>query len=180
MRFKKYVCTSDKAIKDKWNPCGCLYEWHPGTEFGEEGCVHCGMPHENTVWYNLYLMMPYWLRQNHIRNLRRSIRHFYQRRTRGFDDSDLWNLDCTIGNFVAPRLRAFIDQYGDKAVPSGLAGGSLEERSQEWIAVLEKIHEAFRLMKEDDWDTVEDWEKQKRTIAEGLELFKEWHRAIWD
>lgn len=34
----------------------------------------------------------------------------YQRRTRGFDDTELWNLDSTIVKFILPRLKVFRDQ----------------------------------------------------------------------
>lgn len=41
------------------------------------------------------------------RNVRRSLLFWWQRRTRGWDDSDTWNLDSTIAEFVLPRLRRF-------------------------------------------------------------------------
>ena len=30
-----------------------------------------------------------------------------QRRKRGFDDSELWSLDCTIAKFILPRLKRY-------------------------------------------------------------------------
>lgn len=35
----------------------------------------------------------------------RTLKAWYQRRTRGFADSDLWNLDSEIFEFAAPRIR---------------------------------------------------------------------------
>jgi len=32
-----------------------------------------------------------------------------QRKERGFDDSELWSLDCTIANFIIPRLEKFYE-----------------------------------------------------------------------
>ena len=33
-----------------------------------------------------------------------------QRLTRGFDDTEMWSLDCTIAEFIAPRLKVFLEQ----------------------------------------------------------------------
>ena len=41
---------------------------------------------------------------------RNTIKFWWQRKTRGFDDSDLWSLDNTIMKFVLPRLKAFRDK----------------------------------------------------------------------
>lgn len=35
------------------------------------------------------------------------LRFWWQRRTRGWDDSELWSLDYTIAKFALPRLRGF-------------------------------------------------------------------------
>lgn len=43
----------------------------------------------------------YWI------NIKRKAKFFYQRRTRGWDDSDTWSLDYTIAKFVLPRLKRF-------------------------------------------------------------------------
>lgn len=45
-------------------------------------------------------------------SVRRSIRFFIQRRTRGWDDSDTWSLDITVARFLAPRLRRFMELRG--------------------------------------------------------------------
>lgn len=37
----------------------------------------------------------------------RRLKYWWQRRTRGFDDSELWNLDATVSEFMLPRLREF-------------------------------------------------------------------------
>jgi hypothetical protein len=42
-----------------------------------------------------------------IRRIPRSLKFWWQRRTRGFGDDELWNLDSTIARFVLPRFRAF-------------------------------------------------------------------------
>jgi len=39
-----------------------------------------------------------------------------QRMLRGFDDSELWNLDITIAKFILPRLKAAKDQVSNDAI----------------------------------------------------------------
>ena len=41
--------------------------------------------------------------------LLRNLKYFWQRRTRGWDDSDLYSLDYTIAKFVLPRLKVFAE-----------------------------------------------------------------------
>lgn len=38
----------------------------------------------------------------------RSIKHLYQRLTRGFDDPDTWSLDVTMFEWLEPRLEVLI------------------------------------------------------------------------
>lgn len=39
--------------------------------------------------------------------MKREIKWFWQRITRGFDDRETWNLEITIAEFVLPRLKVF-------------------------------------------------------------------------
>lgn len=41
----------------------------------------------------------------------RSLRYWWQRRTRGWDDSDLWDLAETTAKFMLPRLRRFVEYH---------------------------------------------------------------------
>lgn len=47
------------------------------------------------------------------RRLKRAIRYWYQRRVRGFDDGDIWNLDVEVAKFVLPRLRRLVEIEGE-------------------------------------------------------------------
>ena len=62
--------------------------------------------------------------------IKRWIKHFYQRRTRGWDDSDTWSLDHTIAKFVLPRLKLF--RKIDFGYPAGLT-------SEEWNWILDEM-----------------------------------------
>lgn len=50
---------------------------------------------------------------NKIRLIKRSIKHFYQRCTRGFDDSATWSLDITMFEWLKPRLEVLIQKRED-------------------------------------------------------------------
>lgn len=39
--------------------------------------------------------------------MRRAFKHWWQRLTRGFDDSETWNLDITISRYTLPRLKRY-------------------------------------------------------------------------
>lgn len=99
--------------------------------------------------------------------LPRSLRYWWQRRTRGWDDSELWSLDCTIARFALPRLRRFAEiRHGE---PSDEVLGEL-------IWFLEQhVHP--------DWP----WQEEITTDSEGALRFERAQRlwgehfsSLWD
>jgi len=181
MRFKRYVCTSPEAKIDVWNQQGCLYEGFLDRESNK--CIYCGIDFEETrtIWDKLAMLFPYWVRQNPLQSLMRSIKFFWQRRTRGFDDSELWSLDYTCAKLMAPRIRAFIDQYGGRSVPCDMDENiSFEDRSKAWVEILEKIYRAFKLTVDSDGATYILTEEEQKAIEEGLDLFRARHNDLWD
>ena len=98
----------------------------------------------------------------------RWLRFFWQRRRRGFDDSDTWSLDSTVSEFVLPRLRRF------KEVNIGYPGSLTPE---EWDLILDKMIAAFEFgASEERWDDKgEGYSKHK----EGLELFSRYFWDLW-
>jgi hypothetical protein len=175
MRLRKYYCESPKAKKDKLNPHGCLYAW---TDSEFERCEFCNKTFEETrtVWYIIYMKLPYWLRnlcKRPDRQLARKARWFVQRRKRGFDDTELWSLDLTIAAFVEPRLRAFIDTFQARSVPSDM-------ESEDWLEKLEKMHRAFYLIVKEDGKMMPPDSPESKEIEEGLDLFREYFFHLWD
>jgi hypothetical protein len=101
-----------------------------------------------------------------LRLYKRAFRYYGQRLTRGWDDSDLWNLDATISKFVLPRLRRFKEnQFG---YPSNMT-------EEEWRGVLDQMILAFEnnLL---DFPTRE----QDQQVEEGLALFAKYYVHLWD
>lgn len=83
-----------------------------------------------------------------------------QRMERGFDDTELWNLDNTILKFVLPRLKAFKD------VAVGTPYNFDEEKWEECIDKMIKSIESII----EDGDNVD---------YEGFELFKKYFFNLW-
>lgn len=87
-----------------------------------------------------------------------------QRKVRGFDDTELYDLDVTMANFILPRLRRF--KKVSITYPC--------ETPEEWDAVLDKMITAFSLICDYNYSIDRDAE-----IEEGLKLFGEYFRALW-
>lgn len=93
-----------------------------------------------------------------------------QRIERGFDNSELWNLEGTIAKFIAPRIRAFYDDAKEGSYrPDGI---SREER----LDALRKIAEGFELMALDREKT----EYEEAIECEALGLFSDYFFTLWN
>ena len=104
--------------------------------------------------------------------LSRAVKFWWQRRTRGFDDSALWNLDQSLAKLIAPRLRAFRGEYTNK-----MGGHPAEIPHEEWDKHLGKMIGSFEFYADGlQYTDLEAWKKHN----EGLELFAKWFGALWD
>lgn len=120
--------------------------------------------------------LPEWLTDNFLIDRYfstvRAVKHFYQRRTRGWDDSDLWSLDCTIAKFTLPRLRRF------RATLHGHPG---EITFEEWEAILDKIIWSMEYIAGDrQWEHNDQFDEDERKCDEGVALFGKWFRGLWN
>lgn len=102
------------------------------------------------------------------RLVKRSIRFWWQRRTRGWDDGDTWSLDNTIAKFVLPRLKRF------KELNNGFPG---EFTSGEWDKVLDDMIYALTISANGHWNAPDDadWKRVQR----GHELFGKYFNDLW-
>ena len=101
--------------------------------------------------------------------IKRWIKHFYQRRTRGWDDSDTWSLDHTIAKFVLPRLKLF--RKIDFGYPAGLT-------SEEWNWILDEMIWAMEFNASGEkWESLneDDYNRAQR----GYELFGKYFLDLW-
>lgn len=93
-----------------------------------------------------------------------------QRLERGFDDTETWNLDNTIAQFIVPRLKRFKEVTD--CYPNGY------KSFEEWETVLQKMIDGFELwITHDEWDH-RDEEKHKK-VDEALQLFAKEFKGLW-
>lgn len=97
---------------------------------------------------------------------------FLQRKARGYDDRDVWDLGHAITTFVYPRLKHFITwqaEYG-KRVPQEFINDPAE-----WLNVLRKIERAFDIVVVGDYRS----DTAKAEVGEGLSLFARYYLDLW-
>jgi hypothetical protein len=87
-----------------------------------------------------------------------------QRRKRGFDDTELWDLYTTFFKFMAPRLRRF--KKINKGYPPKLT-------PKKWKNIIGKIADGFQ--EYIDKDDLGDMKK----VNKALRLFHKWFFALW-
>lgn len=106
-----------------------------------------------------------------------------QRRKKGFDDRDLWNLDMTIIKFVRDFLQPRLTDFKRINVNSYPC---LVESSEAWHLILSQILEGFDLIVKygciddshnDDEQLAKD-ETRKMQLA--IELFSKYWTNLWD
>lgn len=70
-----------------------------------------------------------------------------QRISRGFDESECWNLESTIAQFILPRLKVFRDST------NGYPGNDEIPTFEKWLEVLDKMIFAFdHIVNEEKYD----------------------------
>lgn len=111
-------------------------------------------------------MIAWFLNQTY--QFRQMLIYFWQRRTRGWDDRELWSLDVTLSKMIAPRLRRL------KEIQLGHPGMMTEE---EWDACLDKMIASFEFTASDDFFGV--GVEGHKVHEEGLILFGKYFWSLW-
>jgi hypothetical protein len=103
-----------------------------------------------------------------LKHSKRAAKLFWQRRTRGFDDSETWSFDHSIAKLILPRLKRF------KEVNIGIPSDLTEK---EWQSILDKMIAAFEFAASDRrWDAeAEEYNK----CQEGIDLFARYYFSLW-
>ena len=94
-----------------------------------------------------------------------------QRLERGFDDTELWNLDITIARFIYPRLKAYVDLH--KEMYSNLDSFNKESEKE-----LDKMVKAFKTYLDGDSKAFLT-KKEEKTVSKGFRLFIKHFRHLW-
>ena len=82
---------------------------------------------------------------NEVSDEKRQKKYKEQRMTRGFDDTECWNLDITFCKFIIPRLKVFKEQNDGYPVRY--------HSKEEWDKILDDMIEGFEL-NSNKFDTV--------------------------
>lgn len=105
-------------------------------------------------------------------NDQRQARWTLERQEQGFDSTELWSLFYTITKFILPRLKAFRDSPG--GYPMFL------NSEQEWQAIIDKMIWSFEEIEKDACVDVKDIVAHEERIKEGLNLFAQYFRHLWN
>lgn len=95
--------------------------------------------------------------------LSRKIKFFFQRNVRGFDDTEVWNLDWYISSYTLPRLKRLKEMTQSHPV-------NLEY--EEWLAVLDEL---IWLHSSDRFEEGFDYERYNRAC----ELWGKHFKNLW-
>ena len=130
----------------------------------------------HTLLWTAWRFYDKWLKWMRIKT---RIKHFYQRQTRGWDDSELWNLDVTIAKFILPRLKIF--QERKDTFPAIVKIPD----AKTWAEILDKIIWSFEFVLTNYGTQHECTDKEVRRqnmkqYEEGMSLFAKYYWCLWD
>ena len=119
----------------------------------------------------------------------------------GFNPKDIWSLDYTMSKWIVPRLKRLKEVkhgvptmlYGDEELLASYEKehGKLElDKSEEeaelifneklWKFAMDKMIKAFELTIEDVSGISDDYKRNQKQMAEGLEYFVKYFNCLWD
>lgn len=112
-------------------------------------------------------------------NIKRPIKFLYQRKTRGWDDSDTWNLDMTFAEYALPRIKRY------KEIKIGYPARL--KNMNEWDKILDQIIEMFEMILNEDKyidytnskNVQKDIKAYEKKIDKGLKLFSKYFTNLW-
>jgi len=131
--------------------------------------------------------------ETHFKRIKGKIIRFYQRITRGWDDSDTWSLDHTIAKYILPRLKRF-REIGRNSCPVLHESFEFDRDFEEWNEILDKMILAFELIVDDEksyfdnlnagsdeemGNYIEYSEDRNLKINTGMDLFCKYFNHLW-
>jgi hypothetical protein len=99
--------------------------------------------------------------------LKRKIKFFYQRMTRGWDDSETWSLDYSLSKLILPRLLRFKELRDPIVLSTG-----------DWDSDMNKMIAAFEFLgSEERWNCYDN--NKWNEVQEGVDLFAKHYVNLW-
>lgn len=110
-------------------------------------------------------------------NAVRPCKHLWQRLTRGFDDSETWDLMSNIAEHAVPRLKRF------REVVNGWPSNDFDT-FEEWQKAIDKMIWSLECVATDyepdlSKGDMEVWQKHADRVQEGLTLFGKHFTRLW-
>lgn len=102
-----------------------------------------------------------------FKKISRAIKFWWQRQTRGWDDSETFSLDYSIAKLVLPRLKRFKEFKVNNT-----------KVSRKYRRDLDKMIDAFEWYASDDRWKQNEFEMMKKH-QEGLDLFAKYYGGLW-
>ncbi len=115
------------------------------------------------------------------KKIQRPVKFFWQRRIRGFDDSELWSLDNSLAEYILPRLIAFKEYNTHGCASEFFDEDNKEDECMKWKEVVDKMIFAFKHATNDYYIAdIEENKKADEKAQEGFELFGKYYADLWD
>lgn len=111
---------------------------------------------------------------NEVSDKERQKKYKEQRMTRGFDDTETWNLDITFCLFIVPRLKVFKEL--NDGYPARFSS------KEEWDKILDDMIEGFELNSNKfNWETSDSNEENgnRAKVKKAIRLFQENFYDLW-
>lgn len=136
---------------------------------------------EEKKWSYKYIHYPFWYILDKIKSIPQQIKWFFQRRMRGFDDLEWWNLCIYLKEWLTPRLEIFIK---NREKNKNFCGYPPDLTNTKWNNILNKIlwwaknseNEQDKILPED----IKQWKKFYKKEKEARELFAKYFNYLWD
>lgn len=117
-----------------------------------------------------------------VQRFYRPVKFWWQRRTWGFDERDLWSLDHAIITFIYPRLRLFReDNYGGFPFHPTELDGEGNPRTltaEEWGGILDEMLAGFKLALDANSYPLSGEDQQQ--LERSLDVLRKWFFALWN
>lgn len=111
-----------------------------------------------------------------FKKIRNNLISFCQKIRRGYSYYDIVSLDCTIADFILPRLKYYKENN---------IGHPCDLSMEEWLTILDKMIYAFDSCSsnnafEDNFEfNSPEYQNHREKIREGLKLFAEHFESLW-
>lgn len=116
--------------------------------------------------------MELWYIIRYVKPLSRKLRYIHHYFKYGFSPHECWNLDCTIAQFVLPRLKHFRRHI--VSIPNELSLDEWKEILDKMIYAMEYSGGHYKIK------NIATFYEYDQKCQEGFELFGKYFTALWN